>query len=129
MGAFTRYELLERIRERATTITYRARRLPDGAPVVVKVAAQPEGTSRLRHEHGILSSLDIPGVARALAVDEIEGKTAMVLEDAGASLAEVGMAGRMPIDAFLSVAEQLTTIVEALHRRNIVHKDINPTNI
>jgi histidine kinase len=129
MGNSTRYALLERIRERTAIHTYRARRLSDGAPVVLKLAARPEGTAALRHEHGILSSLDIQGVVRALAMDELDGKTALVLEDAGDSLADLRSAGPMPMDIFLSVADQLTHIMEAVHRRNIVHKDINPTNI
>jgi len=101
--------------------------LGGGAGTVIhKEPLGADSDQRRRHETAILRRLaGVPGVAQlatAVAVPEV-----IVLEDLGGSplrdLAPV--AGPALVDLALRVA----TVVAAVHRRGVVHKDISPANV
>jgi diguanylate cyclase (GGDEF)-like protein len=102
----------------------------DGAQALIrKEPYGPAASRRCRHERAILSRLaDVPGVPRL-----IEGPAdahAIVLADAGGeSLAAPSFAGPRDPGELITLAVALAEIIAALHRRGVVHKDINPANI
>ena len=54
----------------------------------------------------------------------------MVMEDIdGRPLSERLAEGPLPVADALSVAIKLVEALEALHRRGVIHKDLNPANI
>jgi predicted ATPase/signal transduction histidine kinase len=105
-----------------------------GMPRIIKMV-QPgpsaaHATAALRHEHEMLRELNLPGVVRPLKLEEVAGILALVLEDAGPCDLEQRL-GQEPLatEPFLKLAIQITSIVQSLHQRNVIHRDINPSNI
>ncbi|MCY1079845.1 ATP-binding sensor histidine kinase [Archangium lansingense] len=113
---------------------FRVREERTGTPRIIK-AVQPgpyaaHATAMLRHEHEMLSGLEVPGVVRPLSLEEVAGILALVLEDAGPVDLEQHL-GQKPLETglFLELAIQVTGIVLELHQRNVIHRDINPSNL
>lgn len=122
---------LYRGRKRAV---YRARRLADGTPVIVKALIEEfpsaADTANLRREYAILRSLEVPGIARAVALENQDGRPALVLEYAGeTTLKELIVRRQVDLGFSLSIAQQLASVLASLHHAGIVHKDVNPNNI
>ncbi len=112
------------------------RAIPDhGArPVILKTPAaefpKPVEVARLRREFEILSSLAIPGISRAIALEVVRDRPVLVLEDhGGGTLKERLAQGSLDLAAFFDLALSLAATVAELHRRNVIHKDLNPKNI
>ena len=86
----------------------------------------------LRREHDILQTLQdvaIP-VARTLGLEHAPHGVVLVLADAGPqSLRERLKHQPFSIERFLPLAIELARTVAALHERQILHRDINPSNI
>jgi predicted ATPase/signal transduction histidine kinase len=115
-------------------VVFRVREEGTGRPRIIK-GVQPgpseaHATAALRHEHQMLLGLDIPGVVRPIKLEEVAGVLALVLEDAGSFDLEQRL-GHEPLEIglFLRLAIQVTGIVLNLHQRNVIHRDINPSNI
>jgi len=128
------YILTDTLSENQRSVVYRARRAADGQPVILKIvnASYPslEQITRLRHEYRVTRELNMAGVVAALSLDRYRNGAAIVFEDFGGdSLARLG--GGKPIDPgqFLSLAVQLADTLGHIHRRRVMHKDINPSNI
>jgi predicted ATPase/signal transduction histidine kinase len=87
-------------------------------------------TATLRHEYETLRWLGLPGVVKPLKLEAEAGTLALVLEDAGPFDLEQHL-GQKPLETkrFLTLAIQLTGIVLNLHQRNLIHRDINPSNV
>jgi predicted ATPase/signal transduction histidine kinase len=132
--SFPGYQVREQLFESRRSLVYRAIREADGASVILKVQAQayasPAKVAALKREYEVLRGLDVPGVVRAWALESHQGRLVLVLEDfGGESLAQ--WSRRKPRDA-REVVEVALRIVEALgqvHRRHVMHKDINPSNV
>jgi diguanylate cyclase (GGDEF)-like protein len=118
----------------------RVRRV-DGAAVIVKEPLGPGAEKRLRRERTILGRLaGIDGVAQLASGprpddavqhdDAIQPDGALLIEDAGAtSLASLVSTGPMDVAVLLALAPGLASVVAAIHRRGVIHKDITPANI
>ncbi|XYH92286.1 AAA family ATPase [Sorangium sp. So ce1128] len=128
-------EILERLRDGARSTAYRARRRSDGLPLVLKLLnvqhpSQAQIAS-LRHEHAILDELkDVDGIIRSHGVAEDGARHALLLEDfGGSSLRALNVAGHLSLERILTLAIDVTSVLEAIHQQRIVHRDLNPSNI
>ena len=129
--AIAGYTLAETFRETQSANLVRGVRDADRARVVVKMlrAEHPTGAqmARLRHEHALLSGLDLPGVVRTLGLVKHGRGEALVLEDLGDRSVESLFRERRPsLAEFLDVAIGMAGALAALHGRAIIHKDIKP---
>lgn len=89
-----------------------------------------EEITRLRHEFQILESLDVPGVIKPVALKNYRNGLVLVLEDfGGISLHQFLKQTPLQLNSFLNIALQLAAALTELHQNQIVHKDINPSNI
>jgi predicted ATPase/serine phosphatase RsbU (regulator of sigma subunit)/tRNA A-37 threonylcarbamoyl transferase component Bud32 len=130
-NAVAGYTLTDIVRETPSTILLRGTRDADGARVIVKMLRAEHPTAaqiaRLRHEHAVLSSLDLPEVVRPLALVKHGRGVALVLEDLGAVSLESKFRHVRPSPAeFLDLAIRMAGALAAIHRRAVIHKDIKP---
>jgi serine/threonine protein kinase len=115
-------------------LVYRGLREKDGRPVVLKTTVDDYPDSSqiqgLRNEYEILEPLDIEGVVRAYALENIRNGPILVLEDIeGIPLDQHLVQTHVDWLACLRLAVKISAAVEALHVNNIIHKNINPQSI
>lgn len=120
--------------ESPQSIVYRCRLKAGKKTVILKVLKNEFPTqseiARYRREYEILKSLDCDGVVRAEKLETFDNRLIIVLEDFGGdSLRNVLGRQKLEMRSFLRIAIRLADILGEVHRQNIIHKDINPTNI
>ena len=131
-----RYSLDELLHTGPRSLVYRGRRLADGIPVVLKILRKerptPTESARFRREYELLLSLTplCPAVVRALEMDTHEGRPALVMADAGGVSLRTYAAGKpIPIEEVVEIGAAIANVLSQLHQSNVLHKDINPSNI
>jgi predicted ATPase len=125
---------LERICTTADSDLYRARRLTDGMPVLLKLPPEPADaarSTRLKREYLLLQSLNVAGIAKPLALDDDRGGLALVLEAfAGESLeAVLGREPRRDVVLCLRIGRHLADALAGLDTAEVIHRDIRPANV
>lgn len=128
------------IYEGTNCLIYRGLREQDSVPVILKVLKSDylDNSERLQYqqEYEILQNLDIEGVIKVYGLETYEKSLVLIFEDVGGdSLAQLiaessnvqGMV--MPLEKILKIVIQVTEILSEIHAHNIIHKDINPSNI
>jgi PAS domain S-box-containing protein len=128
------YVIMECFAESRSILLCRANRLANGESVILKILKQDAITKderdRFRREFEVTSRLDLPGVVKALAIEEDEEGLAIVFKDTGGQPLD-----RMLKQAPLSLADSLdlaiglADTVGLLHKQHIIHKDIKPPNV
>ncbi|OJH36253.1 trifunctional serine/threonine-protein kinase/ATP-binding protein/sensor histidine kinase [Cystobacter ferrugineus] len=128
------YRVLGAIRAMGSNVLFQAVREADALPVIIKtpIAATPGPVEneRYRREFGILQRLkDVRGVARPYACDRLHERPLLLLEWVlGQPLSET-VGQPMELSRFLNLAISLTATLGEVHCRNVIHKDIKPSNI
>ncbi|MEM1170019.1 MAG: AAA family ATPase [Cyanobacteria bacterium P01_H01_bin.35] len=128
------YQIIAKIYEGTNSIVYRANQEPDNQPVVLKLSrgnysAESEN-NRYRKEYEILSSLNFSGVIKAYGLEKFQNSLVIILEDfGGASLKTLIASEKFTILGFLRLAIKVAESLGEIHSANIIHKDINPSNI
>ncbi|GIF02336.1 diguanylate cyclase [Paractinoplanes rishiriensis] len=104
------------------------RQWTDGRSVVLKETRGPGAVHRLHHEHAILTRLaGAPGVQQLAVPEPRDG--VLVLTDSGASPLAALPAGDLDAAGLVDLAHALGSILATLHRRGVVHRDVNPNNV
>ena len=89
----------------------------------------PELLRRLYHEYALRSELDSDWAARPVEITEYDHQIALILADPGGEPLD-GLLGRpFETSQFLRIAISLAAAVGRMHGRNIIHKDIKPSNV
>ncbi|NEO85289.1 MAG: AAA family ATPase [Spirulina sp. SIO3F2] len=133
------------------TLIYRAIRLKDHQPVIVKVLQNPQPQFseliQFRHQYILTQNLDSPYIVTPLALERYGLGYALIMPDQGAISLEQywsrdarqaypqtkpgqsmkGSENRLA--EFLAIAIQLAQALHYLSRQRIIHKDIKPANI
>ncbi|MDZ7970005.1 MAG: AAA family ATPase [Nostoc sp. DedSLP03] len=130
--------ILSKIYESSATLVYRGIREQDNCAVVAKVLKQnypsPGELTRYRQEYEITHSLNIDGVVKAYSQQDYQRTLVILLEDFGGESLERLRQHQsdfypIPLSNFLGLAIAITDILGRIHAANIIHKDINPSNI
>lgn len=134
MSKITGYQILTQIYESANSLVYRGRREQDNKPVILKVLKEdyptPAELTRYKQEYEITRSLNLDGVVKAYDLQRYENTLVMILEDFGGdSLKILIEKHQFELEEFLTVAIKIAESLSALHAANIIHKDINPSNL
>ena len=127
------FAIKETLHTSARTRVYRAARRSDGKPVVLKTLhgarITPELLARFRQEYEINALLNpVAGVSEVHKFDT-SGTPTIVMEDIeGDTLSQTAKPIR-DLTEFLKIAIAVTDALGQIHARQIIHKDINPSNI
>src|SRR4028118_96930 len=120
--------------ESANSLVYRAIREADKGPIILKLLKEsyptPQELVRYRTEYRITQELKEPGVVRVYDLQKYQNSLVMFVEDFGGESLKILMQQRsFTLEEFLLLAIATTEILGQIHRANIIHKDINPSNI
>src|SRR5438270_816799 len=97
------------------------------APVADRPA--PATLQRLEHEYSLAAELDPRWAVRPLALARHAGRTVLVLEDPGGEPLDRLLSPSLELTRFLRVALGLATALGQVHRRGLLHKDLQPANV
>lgn len=132
------YQILNQIYESANSLVYKGISETDGQPVIIKILKQdypsPQELIRYKQEYQITKSLDFPGAIAVYSLEAYERTLAIAIEDfGGESLTRLfgpkRATGGLPLEEFLKIAIATTESLGRIHSANVIHKDINPSNI
>lgn len=134
MLEFPNYTLYKEIYIGPKTIVFRALRESDNELVILKTvqAEYPSiaEISQLRYEYQVSQSIDYSGIVKTHSLEIYKNNIGIVKEDFNAiTLKEFSQSNEISISCFLEIAIQLADILSHLHQLNIIHKDVNPSNI
>jgi len=128
--------LEELLHESAETLVQRVRHGVSGERYVVKMVvpgvAQQRAIGRLVHEHQLLSRLsDVPGIIRVKGFEHHAEQAVLWLEDQGLQSLDhlLTQWSRLPLRRALRLGLELSKVLDRIHARGVVHKDIKPQNI
>jgi serine/threonine protein kinase len=130
------YQILDTVYSGSRTLVYRALRINDRLPVVIKLLKSDyQSFSELvefRNQYTIAKNLCQPGIIQTYSLEPYQNGYALVMEDfGGISLKEWAGSGKNAffLREFLEVAIALCNTLDILYRDRIIHKDIKPSNI
>jgi predicted ATPase/serine phosphatase RsbU (regulator of sigma subunit)/tRNA A-37 threonylcarbamoyl transferase component Bud32 len=133
------YQILNQIYESANSLVYQAIREQGNQPVILKVLKEDYPTSaeltRYKQEYEITRNLNTDGVVKAYSLESYQRTLVIILEDFGATSLKqlvnnhVGTKPALSLQEFLDIAIKIAESLGKIHAANIIHKDINPSNI
>ncbi|MHB9147437.1 MAG: protein kinase domain-containing protein [Candidatus Amoebophilus sp.] len=129
------YKLLHCLHEGTSSNIYRAVRLSDGCPVVMKVSTQKVLTEkkvqRFRQEFELGQQVHSPYVVRYLEIkqDLTYGMALVMEDDQAVELASIIPPEGFADPEFLAIAIQIVQGLQAIHAVNIIHNDLKLNNI
>ncbi|ADO72242.1 Sensor protein [Stigmatella aurantiaca DW4/3-1] len=128
------YALKVQLHRSARTLVYRGHRERDGLPVVLKLLSGEypsfEEATRFKREYEIGRRVSGEGAVAVLALEPVSNSWAIVMEDLGArALRSLIDERRLGLKEILQLGVHMAAALDAIHRLNVIHKDINPSNI
>ncbi|MDY6781984.1 MAG: AAA family ATPase [Cyanobacteriota bacterium] len=128
------YQILETLQANPQKVVYRAIRKKDRLPVIVKAlkAEYPslDEIARIQHEYEIAKNLELEGVVKVLGLEKEGNRYALIMEDmGGTSLSQLLEKRRFSVAEALQMALQIVRAIAELHERQVIHKDIKPSNL
>jgi len=134
MNFTTDYQILAKIYESNNSLVYRAILAQNHQPIILKILKEdyptPAELNRYKQEYEITRSLNLEGVVKAYNLQRYQNSMIMLLEDFGGESLKKWMAEyQFNLKEFLDIAIKITEGLGGIHAANIIHKDINPSNI
>ncbi|MEG4069089.1 AAA family ATPase [Microcoleus sp. Pol11C2] len=120
--------------ESANSLVYRAIREADHQPLILKLLKEsyptPQELLRYRTEYRITRELKEAGVVQVYDLQKYQNSLVIFVEDFGGESLKIWMQQRkFSLKEFLLLAIAATETLGQIHSANIIHKDINPSNI
>lgn len=128
------YVLLEKLDETKVSLIYRGCKNNGVKSYIIKILKPEHLTSEkismFNREYEITRRFNHDGVIQTVEITKIDHAPAIIMEDIdGLSLAEILRSQTIPLPEILDLAITIAEIIGNIHKLNIIHKDINPTNI
>jgi serine/threonine protein kinase len=112
---------------------YRGKSKDDESHVLLlsPVAEYPasETIEQLEHEYSLREELDPAWAAQPIAITQQWDRTVLVLEDPGGVPLDQLVGEPLDLAFSLRVAIGLSNVIDRLHQRGLIHKDIKPANV
>ncbi len=135
MRAFPGYAIGPKIYESPASSVFRANRILDNLPVILKILKEqyptPDELVRYKQEYYITSMLDeVPGVIGVHGLEDCQNTLVIIVEDFGAESLDILRALRtFSVKECLKIGSAIADILGDIHTAGVMHKDINPSNI
>ncbi|WP_392530690.1 AAA family ATPase [Nostoc sp. C117] len=134
MNTIKKYQILQQIYESDNSLVYQGILKPDNQPIILKILKEnypnPSELNRYKQEYEITRSMNADGIIKAYSLERYQNSLVMFLEDFGGSSLKILISERQfLLEEFLTIALKITESLAAVHNANIIHKDINPSNI
>ncbi|MDY6805697.1 MAG: ATP-binding sensor histidine kinase [Cyanobacteriota bacterium] len=128
------YQITDSIYDSVNSQIYRAIRKKDKQGVIIKVLRSdyPSASelTRYKQEYEITRKLGREGVIKAYSLEKYDNTLAIAFEDIGAkSLKLIMSETALTLEEFLVLSIKIAKALSQVHAENIIHKDINPSNI
>jgi PAS domain S-box-containing protein len=128
------YEIMCELYSGARSIIYRAKRISDGCPVIIKVKNKEyqnnEDMKSLQREFEIGNSINSNNVIKYFDIIKYSNGLAIIEEYfSGETINKLNKSKVFALKEFLSISIGICDALERIHSKNIVHGDINPSNI
>ncbi|MEG4593274.1 ATP-binding sensor histidine kinase [Microcoleus sp. F8_C2] len=128
------YEITNQIHESNNSLVYRGLRKQDNQPVILKFLKQdypmPASLVRYKQEYEITRNLQLESVPKTYSLERYQNSLVIISEDSGGESLKHWLASqKLTLEEFLSTAIKITSALGKIHQHNIIHKDINPSNI
>ena len=125
--------VFEALRKDEHFCLYRGRSNDGGSRVLVLSPLTeypaPEILKLLEHAYSLREDLDPTWAARPIAIARHRDRTVLVLEDPGGVPLDQLPGQPLQVGFWLRLAINLSTAIDRLHQRGIIHKDIKPANV
>ena len=133
MEAIANYVITQKISENNNSLVYRAIRQSDQLPVILKLPQVDYPTQKqilyYQREYQITSQLNLEEVIQSYELLDYQQKPLLVLEDFGGESLKYWLKNReFTLLEILEIAIKIANIISKIHQKDIVHKDINPSN-
>jgi predicted ATPase/signal transduction histidine kinase/tRNA A-37 threonylcarbamoyl transferase component Bud32 len=128
------YQITDLIYESVNSQIYRAIREENKQGIILKVLRSDYPTAaeltRYKQEYEITRKLNLEGVIRAYSLEKYGNSLAIAIEDIDAKSLKSWMSEKTwTLEEFLELSIKIAKALSQVHAENIVHKDINPSNI
>ena len=121
------------VRQDPEFVLYRGQRKADGiAILLLTLAAEHPGVEslgRLEHEHSLKDELAPEWAVQPLQVVYQDGCPMLVLADPGGEFLDRLLGQPLELRAFLQIAIAVSAALARVHARDLIHKDVKPSNI
>ena len=124
------YEVKEKINTNSDIEVYRAIDKSDNKPIILKsIPIHNEFHSsiiNLKNEYDILKFLSSDLMVKVYSFQRYSNGFLLAYEDTGGiSLKQYADGKKLPLDVFYLIAIRLAEILSEIHRKKVIHKDIN----
>ncbi|CBN54895.1 MULTISPECIES: trifunctional serine/threonine-protein kinase/ATP-binding protein/sensor histidine kinase [Kamptonema] len=128
------YEITDQIHESNNSLVCRGVRKQDNQPIILKFLKQdypmPASLVRYKQEYEITRNLNLESVPKTYSLERYQNSLVIIFEDCGGESLKLLLAShKFTLEEFLSTAIKITRALGQIHQHNIIHKDINPSNI
>jgi PAS domain S-box-containing protein len=129
------YVITKELFQGANSSVYCALRQSDNQSVILKQLREdystPAELTRYQQEYDIIHTLSpVAGVIRIYELEKYQNMPYLIMEDFGGnSLKQLYGAQSLNLSQFLSIAIKLSQALGEVHAANVIHKDINPSNV
>lgn len=125
------YRVLRIIQEHRRVSVRRVVSARDGRSVLLKVqrTADPRAADPLRRELEVGVLLDPAVALRPVEMSTFDGRPALVLEDFGGVPLRQLMGAPMEVGHALRIVARLASCLESVHRKGLVHRNLEPENV
>lgn len=128
------YEQVEKIYESDTALVARAEQVSTGRKVILKILNTPYPDPRelamVKREFEIGARLKGEGIIGFYDLEKYQNGLMIVQEDIGGASLDTLFADQKPsVVKILELSVMIADALGRIHRQNVIHKDINPSNI
>ena len=132
----TNYKLTKQIYESPNSLVFQGLLKPNNQPIILKILKEnyptPSELTRYKQEYEVTRSLNnnVENIIIVYDLNRYNNSLVMLLEDfGGQSLKLLLSQTQLTLEEFLTITIKITESLAVIHKNNIIHKDINPSNI